>query len=170
MAEPTSRTVPPAAHGGAGAAVVPGDARTLTDVVTRLRRALRTSIRTDWPWDTLPMAQVELLQTLAERPPMRVGELAATLRLAPNTVSGLVGQLIENGLVQRNGDPSDRRVARITVTEAGHEQLAAWQRGHEQRIGVALDRLGVRERAAVVRALPALDRLVDHLLDVDSQV
>ncbi|KAA2264308.1 MarR family transcriptional regulator [Solihabitans fulvus] len=142
-----------------------GDARTLTEVVTRLRRALRTSIRSDWPWESLPMAQVELLQTLAERPPMRVGELAAALRLAPNTVSGLISQLMESGLVARNGDPADRRVARLTVTEAGHDKLAAWQRGHEQRIGSALDRLGARERAAVVRALPALDRLVDHLLD-----
>ncbi|RKT53220.1 MarR family winged helix-turn-helix transcriptional regulator [Saccharothrix australiensis] len=139
------------------------EARTLTDVVTRLRRALRTSIRSEWPWDSLPMAQVELLQTLAERPPMRVGDLAAELRLAPNTVSGLVGQLIEGGLVARGGDPSDRRVARLSVTPLGHEQLAVWQAAHEKRIGSALDRLEPGERDDVVRALSALDHLVDHL-------
>jgi DNA-binding MarR family transcriptional regulator len=139
------------------------EARSLTDVVTRLRRALRTSIRSEWPWDSLPMAQVELLQTLAERPPMRVGDLAAELRLAPNTVSGLVGQLIENGLVERGGDPSDRRVARLSVTPQGHEQLAFWQAAHEKRIGSALDKLDPGERADVVRALAALDHLVDHL-------
>ncbi|GAA1354437.1 MarR family winged helix-turn-helix transcriptional regulator [Saccharothrix algeriensis] len=139
------------------------EARTLTDVVTRLRRALRTSIRSEWPWDALPMAQVELLQTLAERAPMRVGDLAAELRLAPNTVSGLVGQLIEGGLVVRGGDPADRRVARLSVTPRGHERLAAWQSAHEKRIGSALDRLDPGERADVVRALSALDHLVDHL-------
>ena len=42
------------------------DARQLTDVVTRLRRALRKSIRTDYPWESLPMAQVELLMSLAD--------------------------------------------------------------------------------------------------------
>ena len=139
------------------------EARTLTDVVTRLRRALRTSIRSDWPWESLPMAQIELLQTLAERPPMRVGDLAAELRLAPNTVSGLVGQLIESGLVSRAGDPTDRRVARLSVTAQGHDQLAVWQSAHEKRIGDALDKLDAGERADVVRALAALDHLVDHL-------
>jgi DNA-binding MarR family transcriptional regulator len=139
------------------------EARTLTDVVTRLRRALRTSIRADWPWESLPMAQVELLQTLAERSPMKVGELAAELRLAPNTVSGLVSQLIDAGLVIRGGDPKDRRVAQLSVTTRGHEQLAVWQREHEKRIGSALGKLDVGERADIVRALSALDRLVDHL-------
>ncbi|WP_253769786.1 MarR family winged helix-turn-helix transcriptional regulator [Goodfellowiella coeruleoviolacea] len=151
--------------GAAPAVRAPSDARTLTEVVTRLRRALRTSIRTDYPWESLPMAQVELLQTLAERSPMRVGELASSQRLAPNTVSGLVSQLIEAGLVERNGDPADRRVARLTLTSAGREQLAAWQRAHERRIGTALGKLAERDRDAVRRALPALDHLVDHLLD-----
>lgn len=139
------------------------EARSLTDVVTRLRRALRTSIRSEWPWDSLPMARVELLQTLAERPPMRVGDLAAELRLAPNTVSGLVGQLIDGGLVARAGDPTDRRVALLSVTPLGHEKLAVWQSAHEKRLGAALDRLEPAERADIVRALAALDRLVDHL-------
>ncbi|MFD0527842.1 MarR family winged helix-turn-helix transcriptional regulator [Kitasatospora arboriphila] len=92
-------------------------AQRLTDVITRLRRALRSSIRTDYPWESLPMAQVELLQTLAAAP-MRVGELAARQRLAPNTVSGLVGKLLEAGFVDRQADPGDRRTARIALTEA----------------------------------------------------
>jgi len=66
------------------------EAKTLTEVVTRLRRALRTSIRTDYPWESLPMAQVELLLALDEHGLVRVGELATLLRLAPNTLSGLV--------------------------------------------------------------------------------
>jgi len=40
------------------------DAWLLTELVTRLRRVLRASIRTDYPWESLPMAQVELLQRL----------------------------------------------------------------------------------------------------------
>jgi DNA-binding MarR family transcriptional regulator len=141
------------------------EARALTDVVTRLRRALRTGIRTEWPWESLPMAQVELLQTLAERPPMKVGELASELHLAPNTVSGLVGQLIDGGLVARGGDPADRRVALLSVTARGHEKLAAWRIAHERRIGSALGKLPPDERADVVRALAALDHLVGHLQD-----
>src|ERR1700756_1716649 len=110
------------------------DAQQLTDVVTRLRRALRTSIRTDYPWESLPMAQVELLMALADHAPAKIGSLATLQRLAPNTVSGLVQQLVEAGLASRETDPVDRRVARVTLTDAGHLQLAE-RRGPPPRRG-----------------------------------
>ncbi|WP_042395900.1 MarR family winged helix-turn-helix transcriptional regulator [Streptacidiphilus carbonis] len=130
----------------------------LTDAVTRLRRALRSSIRTEYPWESLPMAQIELLQTLAAGP-LRVGELAARQRLAPNTVSGLIGKLLDSGFVDRQADPGDRRTARIAVTEAGYRQLADWQRAHEQRLAAALSVLSPEDSAAVLGALGGLERL-----------
>jgi DNA-binding MarR family transcriptional regulator len=142
---------------------VASDAQQLTDVVTRLRRALRTSIRTDYPWESLPMAQVELLMALADHAPAKIGSLATLQRLAPNTVSGLVQQLVESGLASRETDPTDRRVARVTLTEAGHIQLAEWKKAHERRIGSALDRLHPADRDAIMIALPGLDHLVDQL-------
>ncbi|MEV4557723.1 MarR family transcriptional regulator [Kitasatospora sp. NPDC049285] len=137
-------------------------AQRLTDVITRLRRALRSSIRTDYPWESLPMAQVELLQTLAVAP-MRVGELAARQRLAPNTVSGLIGKLLDAGFVDRQPDPGDRRTARIALTEAGHQQLRDWQGAHERRLAAALESLDPADYGAVMHALPGLDRLAHAL-------
>jgi len=96
-----------------------------------------------------------------------VGELATRLRLAPNTVSGLVQLLVENGLVTRAPDPSDRRVAVVALTAAGRLKLDDWGRAHEQRIGDALDRLAPGDRARVRAALPALAHLVDHLASPD---
>jgi DNA-binding MarR family transcriptional regulator len=157
---------------GVGAAELPGnvqlgeqsaDARGLTDVVSRLRRVLRSSIRTDYPWESLPMAQVELLQSLAESAPARVGDLAARLRLAPSTVSGLISQMITSGLVERGTDAHDRRVAVVGLSEAGGRQLAEWNAAHQRRIAGALAELEPAERAAIDGALPALSRLVDRL-------
>jgi DNA-binding MarR family transcriptional regulator len=141
------------------------DARALTEVVTRLRRVLRASIRSDYPWEALPMAQVELLMALREQPPARVGELAIRLRLAPNTVSGLVQQLVVNGLVTRQASTADRRAAMVILTEAGRAQLVAWDNAHRERIGTALEHLPPGERAAVHAALPALAHLVEHLAE-----
>ncbi|MED7954255.1 MarR family winged helix-turn-helix transcriptional regulator [Kitasatospora sp. NPDC058406] len=164
---------PPVPEPASGPAVVgPQDpetaaverARRLTDVVTRLRRTLRSSIRTDYPWESLPMAQVELLQTLAAAP-LRVGELAARQRLAPNTVSGLVGKLLEAGFVDRQADPGDRRTARIALTPAGRRQLDDWQHAHERRIATALDALTPADRDAVMHALPALENLARALAE-----
>jgi DNA-binding MarR family transcriptional regulator len=139
------------------------DARRLTEAVTRLRRALRASIRTDYPWETLPMAQVELLQVLAEHSPARIGDLATRQRLATSTVSGLIGQMITAGLVAREVDRADRRASVVTLTDAGHDQLTAWTQAHERRLDDALELLDDTDRAAVRAALPALFRLAEHL-------
>ncbi|MCK7624421.1 MarR family transcriptional regulator [Streptomyces sp. RS10V-4] len=139
------------------------DSRLLTEAVTRLRRALRASIRTDYPWETLPMAQVELLQVLAEHSPARIGDLAARQRLAASTVSGLIGQMISAGLVARGVDPADRRASVVTLTEAGREQLTAWTRAHENRLDAALESLDEPDRTAVRAALPALFRVAEFL-------
>jgi DNA-binding MarR family transcriptional regulator len=132
-------------------------------VVTRLRRALRASIRTEYPWEALPMAQVEIMQTLSEYSPARVGDLAGRLRLSASTVSGLISQLMTAGLAVRGTHQDDRRVAVVELTPAGHEQLAGWQDAHQRRIGGALDKLTDDDRAAVIAALPALAKLVEHL-------
>jgi DNA-binding MarR family transcriptional regulator len=139
------------------------DARVLTDAVTRLRRALRASIRSDYPWEQLPMAQVELLQVLGEHSPARIGYLAARQRLAASTVSGLIGQMITSGLVAREVDPADRRASVVTLTDSGRAQLAAWTEAHERRMDAALASLGPEDRAAVQAALPALFHLAEEL-------
>ena len=137
----------------------------LTDVVARLRRVLRTSIRADYPWESLPMAQVELLQSLAESSPARVGDLATRLRLAPSTVSGLISQMMGAGLVVRGTDQADRRVAVVELSENGRRQLAGWHAAHRERITSALGALEQDDRTAIEAALPALGRLVDRLAE-----
>jgi DNA-binding MarR family transcriptional regulator len=140
------------------------DAESLTQVITRLRRALRTSIRTDYPWESLPMAHVELMQALGDqRAGLRVGELAQTLRLAQNTVSGLIQQLFEKGFVDRTPDPADRRAVRITLAAQGRVELDSWIAAHERRIEDALGRLSAEDREALARAVLPLGHLVDEL-------
>jgi DNA-binding MarR family transcriptional regulator len=154
--------MPAEPHHGAPAPKA-ADARLLTDAVTRLRRALRASIRSEYPWETLPMAQVELLQVLGEHSPARIGDLAVRQRLAASTVSGLIGQMIGSGLVARETDPADRRASVVTLTDAGREQLLAWTRAHERRLDAALSDLDAADRRAVQAALPALFHLADYL-------
>jgi DNA-binding MarR family transcriptional regulator len=162
-ADGAAADLPPAAR--ADPVGLDRDVRRLTEVVTRLRRVLRASIRTEYSWEALPMAQVELLQCLAERESTRVGELAGLLRLAPNSVSTLVQQLADAGYLHRERDPADRRAALLRLTPAGGAALAGWQRAHERRLGTALARLGDHDRTAILAALPALSSLVEALGD-----
>jgi len=141
---------------GAGAGI---DAHGLTEVVTRLRRALRASIRTEIAWESLPMAQVELMQSLADQSPARITALAERLHLANSTVSGLVSQLINGGLIERGTDPEDRRAAVVELSSTGRATLREWEAAHERRILSALAQLGVEQRRAIDLAVPALAEL-----------
>ena len=139
------------------------DAWRLADVIARLRRTLRASIRSDYPWEKLPMAQVEVLQRLADEPGLRVNDIAERHHLAKNTVSQLVQHLVSAGLVDRVTDERDRRAVVLALTDEGRHHLTQWQRAHEVRFARALDRLSATDRRAVLAALPALSRLVDEL-------
>jgi DNA-binding MarR family transcriptional regulator len=136
----------------------------LADAVTRLRRSLRRAIRPEYPWETLPMAQVEVLQLLEERPGLAVGEVAITLRLAANTVSTLVGQLLREGLVVRRSDERDRRIGRLALSVDGESRLAGWRAAHEQLLADAVRSLDPALQTELVSAVAAIDALALALL------
>jgi DNA-binding MarR family transcriptional regulator len=139
--------------------------RELTSVVTRLRRALRSSIRTEFPWEARPVAQIEVLQTLREAGGLRLGELAGRLHLAQSTISELVTVLADEGLVARDVDARDRRASVVRLTPAGRSQLTGWDAAHRRRIGRALRTLSPEDQAQIAAALPSLDRLVAALIE-----
>lgn len=141
------------------------DARRLTDIVSRLRRALRRGVREELPWETLPVAQVELLQALADAGPLRVGELAAMRRLEPHTVSGLVQQLVTAHLVRRAADPDDRRAVLVSLTPTGRTRLEEWGAANARLVLDAFRRVTPDQRSAIRAALPALAALVAVLDD-----
>lgn len=135
----------------------------LADVVNRLRRILRSSIRSEFPWERLPMAQVEILQRLAEEPGLRVTELAARQRLAINTVSNVIQQMVLAGLVDRRVDQDDRRAVTVHLTDTGQLQLQDWLKANGSRLDAAFSGLTQKDRTAILATLPPLRRLVERL-------
>lgn len=144
-----------------------GDAWSLTGVITRLRRVLRSSVRQDFPWESLPMAQVEVLQRLADEPGIGVRDLAERQRLATNTVSSLVQQMVTSGLVNRTPRPGDRRAVTLHLTKTGAEILSAWQAANHRRLGNALQQLTKTDQQAIENAIPALAALAG-LLEIED--
>lgn len=145
------------------------DARLLSDVVSGMRRALRTSMRTDFPWETLPMAQVEILQRLDEEPGLRLNEVAARQRLAKNTVSTVVQRMVDAGLLSRSVDQADRRAVHLSLTSLGRNVLDGWKEAHESRLQEALHMLAPGDQRAIARSLPSLAKLVDELMRQDAR-
>jgi len=132
------------------------------------RGSFRASVRSEFPWERLPMAQVEILQRLAEEPGLRITDLASRHRLATNTVSNLVQQMVLAGLVERRDDVRDRRAVTLQLTAAGADVLARWLHANNRRLDAALADLSVKDRGAIATALPSLSRLVQRLETSDE--
>ncbi len=141
--------------------------RGLADTVSDLRGSLRRGIRTTYPWEVLPAAQIEILQRVSQQPALRVNELAAQLRLAPNTVSTLTRQMVAVGLLSVQEDPADGRVRRLSLSDGGRDQLEGWQRAQEEMLAAAVSLLEGADRTAIIAAIPALTRLVRALDGLD---
>lgn len=114
--------------------------------------------------DVSPTAAT-VLAGLARRGPQRVTDLARVAGVSQPAMTQLVNRLTQQGMLARVADDADRRAVLVEVTHAGREVLET-RRG--QRAGVldaALARVSAGDRAAIAAALPALDRLVDAVLD-----
>jgi DNA-binding MarR family transcriptional regulator len=78
-------------------------------------------------------------------------------------LSRIVGDLGLAGLIERVGDPQDRRAALVMVTREGRKLVERMRRERTDVLSVALDGLSQSERRALERALPALERLAEEL-------
>ncbi|NBH07252.1 helix-turn-helix domain-containing protein, partial [Amycolatopsis sp. SID8362] len=81
----------------------------LLGAVQGIRRVVRRRVRAEVPGFPLPSAQIEVLRVVADHPGIGVAAAARELHLANNSVSTLVNQLADAGLLRREPDPADRR-------------------------------------------------------------
>ncbi|MFI6578865.1 MarR family winged helix-turn-helix transcriptional regulator [Nocardiopsis sp. NPDC050513] len=131
-------------------------------------RVARRAVRRHAALERLPDAQVEVLRTVEAHPGIGTRGVADRLQLVPNTVSTTVGELVRAGLLKRARDPSDRRAARLHLTDEGAHRLAAWGAAGDEVLSAALLRLDEDDRRAIGRALPALRRLAAVLDEEDA--
>ena len=97
----------------------------------------------------------------AQRGPITLGELAAEEQVQPPSMTRIAARLEEQGLVTREVDPADRRVARVVVTPAGAELLAVTRTRRTAFLAQRVARFTDDERRALADALPLLERILD---------
>jgi DNA-binding MarR family transcriptional regulator len=140
----------------------------LLAAISAIRRIARRAVRSAWTEEPLPPAQSELLRLAASRPGISVAEAAHELRLAPNTVSTLVGRLTSAGLLGRARAASDGRSVRLTITGKAQRRLTEWRDLRAEPAARALDRLTASDREALADAVPALLRFAAQLEEEQS--
>jgi DNA-binding MarR family transcriptional regulator len=132
----------------------------LMTTMAALRRLVRRRLRSVVAGPPLRGAQVELLQVIEKQPGIGIAPAGRALHLAANSVSTLVNQLIDLGMLVRQTDPDDRRAARLWVTEAATQRLAAWRQARIDFLAGGVSGLPIADREALARALPALRALL----------
>lgn len=127
----------------------------LRAVVMRLSRRLRQRAGAQ-----LTSSQMSAMGTLDRRGPLALRDLAAAEQIAPSTLTRIVATLEDEGLLDRRPDPTDRRVALVGLTPAGRALLAVARRRSSEHLATRIEALRAEEQAALVAALPVLERLL----------
>lgn len=106
-----------------------------------------------------------VLAGLARTGPQRVTDLARVAGVSQPAMTQLVNRLTRQGLLARVADDADRRAVLVEITDAGREVLDARRGQRADVFDAALARVSAEDRAVIASALPALDRLVDAVLE-----
>lgn len=112
------------------------------------------------PGFSVSLSQAYALHELDTDTPLSQRELAERLLLEKSTVSRMVADLEDKGLVVRERDPANRRIYQLRLTDEGrtfHARIAAGYGAQYHEWTAAMRAV---ERRALLVGLPALIRVV----------
>src|SRR3954465_6252178 len=116
------------------------------DAVRAIVRALRLNTREIELKIGISLAQLFVLQQVAERPAESLNDLAERTATHQSSVSVVVRRLVDRGLVTRRSSTIDKRRVQIAVTPAGEAILKGAPRTIQIRLMNAMEKMPAGER------------------------
>src|SRR3954454_18064566 len=102
----------------------------------------------------MSLTSAATLATLDKTGPQRITDLAVAEGVTQPAMTVLVRVMEESGLVERKGDPSDKRVTLARLTGAGASYVQARRQAGVQAYSRLIDKLTDDDVEAFVAALP----------------
>lgn len=140
------------------------------DLLDRLEAALREASRQLNRITRARLAEFELtlprfyaLKMVGHCGVLTMSALQERLGLAPSTVTELVDDLVEAGLVIRERSHEDRRVVTVALTPAGKRVMARLGRYRREALAQAAAGMTEEKLQALVRDLTLLAEALDRL-------
>ena len=96
----------------------------------------------EWLSLDLTMPQLKVVLLLFLNGPERMGTIASALGVSLATATGVVERLVEKDMATREGDPNDRRIVLIRLSDQGEKLITGlWQlaRGNAELLLKVLD-------------------------------
>jgi DNA-binding MarR family transcriptional regulator len=141
------------------------DLRTDDALIASGFERLYEGLRRLTPRDGLSLTAASTLRRLVRSGPQRLCDLYAPEGITQPAMTQLVTRLEREGLAERGSDPADGRVVTVTITEVGRAVVERRRRGNADALAERLDRLPAEDRAAILAALPAMERLGDLIAE-----
>ncbi len=133
---------------------------TLVGCFTTVERALRRRLRNDFD---LSLPRFDVLTALVTFPDgLTMSELAAKLGVSKGNVTGVVGGLREQGLVDQTRRATDRRVLQVVITNTGKSAWEDMQAAYREVVETMLKELPATESRQLAAALAQLQQLLDR--------
>lgn len=135
----------------------------LADTATRLRLAAARLTRILRQQADLPLTltQLSVLATVMRDGPLPIGTLADLEHVSAPTATKVVEKLHAAGLVDRIGDPTDRRVSLVSATPDGVTLLEEHRAHKTAWLSTRLAELDDDEIGRLAGALDVLERLTE---------
>jgi DNA-binding MarR family transcriptional regulator len=90
-------------------------------------------------WGEVSMKEYDVLYALTKSDePVRLTDLHRRVLLSQPALSRMVDRLVDRGLVERCPDPSDKRVVRLALTDAGRACQRDAGRAHARDVTAAM--------------------------------
>jgi DNA-binding MarR family transcriptional regulator len=97
-----------------------------------------------------------VLRIVGRHPGIAAGRLADILHVHPSTLTGVLGRLVDHGLIVRKVDPTDGRRALFSLTAEGRKVDGVRNGTIEAKVRSALSRLPANDVEAARRVLGAI--------------
>jgi DNA-binding MarR family transcriptional regulator len=127
-----------------------------------MQRSLRT-IMSSMMQDGLSMPQIYLLMYLYHEGETRISDIAGLMDVGKAAASQLVDRMVQQGLVERVEDESDRRARNIRLLPKSLAYLEKGLRAQHRLMGEVLSLLSSRQRSTVQTAFGYLMEAMQSL-------
>lgn len=140
---------------------------TLVGCFTSVERVLRRRVRKEFD---MSLPRFDVLTALVTFPDgLTMTELANKLGVSKGNVTGVVGGLRDQGLVDRIRQQTDRRVQRVVITRRGKAEWECMQAVYRGAVEAMLRELPAADARRLTAALAGLQQILDRATEPVSE-
>jgi MarR family transcriptional regulator, organic hydroperoxide resistance regulator len=127
----------------------------LMDTMFGLFRLMKEEISAN-NFTHLSILQIQALFFLKQHENIPMGDIADFFHIELSSATSLLNKLYDQKLVERNEDPSDRRLVRITLTTKGKTLLEQAMNDRRKKMEKMLSYLSIKEKTELLNILKTL--------------